>query len=313
MESKTKTTRLTKTNSGSSSRFLHCFKPPEMDINDRSCVPVRPVRGCRDGFSHHEPVFTYVDVAEKPGVVFTRILSDDLSVGGGGNNRDQNGVVEKKKRGGSRGGRKLLCMMRAVMFETSLAKKIRKKKHKQKQWQSDKNENSIQPEYSEDENGRTISRNSSSSSHYSSAITSSSSACSSSLSSDARQRYSDGIKLFRSNNSFDGKQKQDMNFHNQERRKGCSGPNNIGCCFLVISLFVLVFWGRVCAIVCTSTWLFFVPQRWRSSIINGSSSKNVGSSSKNVGDYANAKLHSEKYKKKIIMEGLLERNHSRGL
>ncbi|TXG67171.1 hypothetical protein EZV62_008446 [Acer yangbiense] len=269
MESKTKTTRLTKTNSGSSSRFLHCFKPPEMDINDRSCVPVRPVRGCRDGFSHHEPVFTYVDVAEKPGVVFTRILSDDV---GGGNNQDQNGVVEKKKRGGSRSGRKLLCMMRAVMFETSLAKKIRKKKHKHKQRQSDNNGNSIQQEYPDDENGRTISRNSSSSrysSALSSAITSSSSACSSSLSSNARQRYSDGINLFRSNNSFDGKQKQDMSFNNQERRKGCSGPNNIGCCFLVISLFVLVFWGRVCAIVCTSTCLFFVPQRWRSSIING--------------------------------------------
>ncbi|KAK2639270.1 hypothetical protein Ddye_027065 [Dipteronia dyeriana] len=301
MESKTKTRRLTKTNSGSSSRFLHCFKPPEMDINDRGCVPVRPVRGCKDGFIN-EPVFTYVDVAEKPGVVFSRILPDDVGVGGGGgNNQDQNGLVEKKKRGGNHGGRKLLRMMRAVMFETSLAKKIRKKKHKHKQWQSDKNGNSIQQEYSEDANGRTISRNSS-------AITSSSSsACSSSLSSNARQRYSDGINSFRLNNAVDRKQKPDMSFiHNQERRKGCRGRINIGCCFLVISLFVLVFWGRVCAIVCTSTWLFFVPQRWRSSIINVASSKNVG-------DYANTKLHSEKYKKKIIMDGLLERTHSRGL
>ncbi|KAK3199294.1 hypothetical protein Dsin_022709 [Dipteronia sinensis] len=304
MESKTKTRRLTKTNGGSSSRFLHCFKPPEMDINDRGCVPVRPVRGCTDGFSHHERVFTYVDVAEKPGVVFTRI-SDDVDVGVGGNKQDQNGVVEKKKIGGSRGGRKLLRMMRAVMFETSLAKKIRKKKHKHKQWQSDKNGNPLQQEYSEDENGRTISRKSSSSG-YSSAITSSS-AGSSSLSSNARQRDSDRINSFQSNNSLDGKQKRDMSFlHNQERRKGCYGRINMGCCFLVISLFVLVFWGRVCAIVCTSTWLVFVPQRWRSSIINVSSSKNGG-------DYTNAKLHFEKYKKKIITERLLERNHSRGL
>ncbi|KAK1580844.1 hypothetical protein Q3G72_000600 [Acer saccharum] len=259
MESKTKTTRLTKTNSGSSSRFLHCFKPPEMDINDRSCVPVRPVRGCRDGFGHHEPVFTYVDVAEKPGVVFTRILSDDVGSGGGGNNQDQNGVVEKKKRGGSRSGRKLLCMMRAVMFETSLAKKIRKKKHKHKQWQSDKNGNSIQQEYTEDENGRTISRNSSSSRYssvMSSTITSSSSACSSSLSSNARQ-----LSSFWS-----------------------SGEESV-------PLFVLQLGSFSC-------------------LNDGDHQSSTAPHRKNVGDYANAKLHSENYKKKIIMEGLLERNHS---
>ncbi|KAL5736170.1 hypothetical protein ACOSP7_030646 [Xanthoceras sorbifolium] len=298
MESKPNA-RLTK-NSSNSRRFLHCFRTPEMDKNGRVSGSFRRV----PGHDHDQPVFTYVDMGEKQGVVFPEILSDDVDVhDGGGNNKDRNGV-EKKKKSGNRGGRKLLLMMRAVMFETSLAKKIRKKKQKQKQKQCQSdgnllikpekpwNGNYLQQESSDDENGRTMSRNCSS--LRSSSSVTSSSGCSSSISSNPRHR-SERINSFRSNNSFEGKQ-------NQDRGRGYY-RSNICLCFLLISLFVLVFWGRVCAIVCTSTWLFFVPRRL-------STSGNV-LSSKNVVDYA--KFDSEKYKKKIIIEGLLERNHSRGL
>ncbi|CAN1239321.1 hypothetical protein LINGRAPRIM_LOCUS2328 [Linum grandiflorum] len=37
------------------------------------------------------------------------------------------------------------------------------------------------------------------------------------------------------------------------------GRSNVGLCLVVVSLVVLVFWGKICAIMFTSTWLFFVP------------------------------------------------------
>lgn len=253
-----------------------------MNVNGRRCTD-----GLSHGHDHHQPVSTNVNAGDhKQGVVFPEILFDDVGGGGGGGDGDGNNKdhtdVEKEKKGGRRGGgRKLLHIMRAVMFETTLAKKIRKKKQKHKQRKLDKKGNYGQEEYSEDENGRTVSINPSSMPS-SSTINTSSSACSSSLSSNPRYQ-SDSL---RSNNSSEEKQKQDIL---QERRRGCRC--HYGFCFLLFSLFVLVFWGRVCAIVCTTTCLLLAPPRSRN----------------NAADYA--MIDSERNKKKIILEGLLERNH----
>ncbi|KAK6154300.1 hypothetical protein DH2020_008548 [Rehmannia glutinosa] len=67
----------------------------------------------------------------------------------------------------------------------------------------------------------------------------------------------------------------------------------------LVSLVALVFWGKAFAIVtCTSTWLLLAPRR------RGHRLRRVGS---NVNDV----VDSVEYKKRVIMEGLLERNRSR--
>jgi hypothetical protein len=70
----------------------------------------------------------------------------------------------------------------------------------------------------------------------------------------------------------------------------------------------MIFWGRFCAILCTSAWLYFVP-RFTNSVVVGvdnhdDDDDDAKIKSKNVVD-----LDSEEYKKKVIMEGLLGRNN----
>lgn len=76
----------------------------------------------------------------------------------------------------------------------------------------------------------------------------------------------------------------------------CTYNPTLEMCIFLVCLFVLVFWGKVFAIVtCTSTWLFFAPGQ-RSHQLRGVDSSDV--------------IDSEEYKKRVIMEGLLERNRS---
>lgn len=133
----------------------------------------------------------------------------------------------------------------------------KKKKHKQKK---EKTIYPVQELYSEDENVKTAST------RYSS------SGSSSSVTSSTRNRST----------SSDG---------------GGTYVPKIGFYYVLMSLFVLIFWGKACAIVCTCTWLLFVPRR--------SVSNNVSSRIDEI-----SKACSERYKKKVIMEGLLERNNS---
>ncbi|KAJ4729925.1 Transmembrane protein [Melia azedarach] len=93
--------------------------------------------------------------------------------------------------------------------------------------------------------------------------------------------------------------------HNQERvvvkptEKSLMGCNSssFNCCIslLLMSLAVTILWGRICAILFTSIWLYFTPQQrtCRPENLKRSVSKK---------EY-------RVYKKRIIMEGLLERNH----
>lgn len=172
------------------------------------------------------------------------------------------------------------------------AKKIKKRKVIRKRKQPSKgtfsekpekselfNESSISQESMDIGSGRIFSSTASSSLCYSSnssAITSSS-ARSSSVSSHSKS-FSDRIKpITVRSKSFSEKGKSFSDQNKSFRRstfervvpmkdnkqenmqmKGCYGPN-MGLCFVLISLFVLVFWGRCCAIFCTSTWLLLVP------------------------------------------------------
>ncbi|GMJ00535.1 hypothetical protein like AT5G08240 [Hibiscus trionum] len=71
----------------------------------------------------------------------------------------------------------------------------------------------------------------------------------------------------------------------------------IGISVIMVTLIILVLWGRVCAILCTSAWLYICPRfRARS---------NANESTANPND---TYLSSKEYKKKVVLEGLLHRN-----
>lgn len=58
----------------------------------------------------------------------------------------------------------------------------------------------------------------------------------------------------------------------------------------------MLVWGKLCAILCTSAWFYFVPRlRSEDSVSNGLIS-------------AESFYDSEEYKKKVVMDGFLERS-----
>ncbi|MED6217454.1 hypothetical protein PIB30_017897 [Stylosanthes scabra] len=65
----------------------------------------------------------------------------------------------------------------------------------------------------------------------------------------------------------------------------------VGMSIIAVTLVIMVCWGRLCAILCTSAWLYYIP-RFNTS---ATASQNVD-------------LDSEEYKKKVIMDGILHRN-----
>ncbi|CAK8535190.1 unnamed protein product [Lathyrus sativus] len=82
----------------------------------------------------------------------------------------------------------------------------------------------------------------------------------------------------------------------EEKRK-----RNIALCIVwIFSLFVLILWGKLFAILCTSIWLYIVPSKQRREC-------------KEVSLYRESDFDSLRYKKKIIMEGILERTHTRAV
>ena len=88
-----------------------------------------------------------------------------------------------------------------------------------------------------------------------------------------------------------------------DTRKGCYtyGSNNMIVCLFLTSLLVLVLYGKFCAILCTSIGFFVVSPRRRWA-------RNEGCVCEET------EFDSVQYKKKIIMEGMLDRrsrNNSR--
>ncbi|KAG9441931.1 hypothetical protein H6P81_017785 [Aristolochia fimbriata] len=74
----------------------------------------------------------------------------------------------------------------------------------------------------------------------------------------------------------------------------------VGMSVLIVALVVLLLWGRLCAVFCTAAWFYFVP-RLRKETRPPESRAGSGSSSPDK--------DSVEYKKKVVMEGLLERSH----
>lgn len=109
-----------------------------------------------------------------------------------------------------------------------------------------------------------------------------------------------------SNRSFEHKVFEDSKQSKTKKiPKNRSNSSMNGLLLLLISLFMLVFWGRVCAIICTSTWIYFGPS-FRQNKEQEEVEAEITRKAEEVQE-----MGSRQYKKKVIMEGLLERTHSR--
>lgn len=80
---------------------------------------------------------------------------------------------------------------------------------------------------------------------------------------------------------------------------------NIGLSLIMLSLLVLIVYGKICAILCTSTWLLLMSARFKERVVVKNSLK---------WDYQlpRESVDSGEYKKRVIMEGLLDRNRGAG-
>ncbi|KAI4304926.1 hypothetical protein MLD38_040383 [Melastoma candidum] len=76
----------------------------------------------------------------------------------------------------------------------------------------------------------------------------------------------------------------------------------VGMSIVLVTLIVMVFWGHVCAILCTAAWFYVIPRlRWPPS--DRDVSKEGLESA-----WGEVDLSSEDNKKRVVLEGLLERN-----
>ncbi|KAK6146569.1 hypothetical protein DH2020_020438 [Rehmannia glutinosa] len=73
----------------------------------------------------------------------------------------------------------------------------------------------------------------------------------------------------------------------------------VGALIMAVTLIVMLIWGKLCAVICTAVWFYIIP-RFRAN--NGTFYVNkLKNSSKNID------VGSWEYKKKVVLEGFLER------
>ncbi|KAF8414014.1 hypothetical protein HHK36_002012 [Tetracentron sinense] len=267
---------------GEKNKFLLCFRPLDMD-------------GAIKSEGTEDPVFSYIAVEKKDNYMIPAILSS-LS-------EKENSKISPRKRNARQVFSRVL---RAVMFETSLIKKVRSRKVRQDLCRSDSNLSAKSEKFSDinrrkssEDDGRKI--DSTVSSSLSSSCSSSTTSTYVMPESKNSRSLADQKESFGSN-CFEQKQSKKNLQDPQRKTKGTVTrcfSSSAGLYLLLISLSIMIFWGRICAIFCTSAWLYFV-YRWNS----GDGPPENGNKS--------PEMDSREYKKKVIMEGLLERNRHRG-
>lgn len=79
----------------------------------------------------------------------------------------------------------------------------------------------------------------------------------------------------------------------------------IGMSIILVTLVIMMLWGKLCAILCTSAWFFIAPR------LGGAGEHSaVATADKRLPEsHNNLDLESVEYKKKVVLEGLLQRNH----
>ncbi|XP_059633367.1 uncharacterized protein At5g23160-like [Cornus florida] len=71
----------------------------------------------------------------------------------------------------------------------------------------------------------------------------------------------------------------------------------VGMSIIMVTLIIMLVWGRFCAILCTCAWFYVIP------------SLRIRAESRKEPNIGGSDLNSEEYKKKVVLEGFLERNH----
>ncbi|GMP92558.1 hypothetical protein CsSME_00042728 [Camellia sinensis var. sinensis] len=75
----------------------------------------------------------------------------------------------------------------------------------------------------------------------------------------------------------------------------------IGLSIIMVTLIIMFVWGRVCAILCTAA-LFYVVRRFKIVVRSSVSTQNES-------NQIDSDLNYDEYKKKVVLEGFLERKH----
>ncbi|KAI3698646.1 hypothetical protein L2E82_42348 [Cichorium intybus] len=79
----------------------------------------------------------------------------------------------------------------------------------------------------------------------------------------------------------------------------------IGMSVILVTLVIMVLWGKLCAILCTSAWFFVAPRL----VAAGERSTGPTPKKRRQDSHNNLDLESMEYKKRVVLEGLLQRNH----
>lgn len=262
-----------------------CFKP---DVYDHPFKPVSCLgKGGKENLLHHSNVFMSLPDGDK-----SDSSSDD--------SQEPRSAKSKPRRGFSR-------VFKAVLSRSSLARrKGSRKSEKETPYRPSKFEklcSSFGKKKSSSPNKETLDHSLRSDSSRSTLFSSSTAAASSSLTSSRASSVASNSRSAserKRSSSFDSLQLSQKPTTLSKKTNGCCS-SNVGLYFLLICLVALIFWGKAFAVFCTSTCLFLIPCRFKR--VDDRSGVNVNNSVHVID------VDSEEYKKKVIMEGLLERNN----
>ncbi|CAI9097024.1 OLC1v1033312C1 [Oldenlandia corymbosa var. corymbosa] len=109
-------------------------------------------------------------------------------------------------------------------------------------------------------------------------------------------------------------QREEKDTRNSRSSKVVAGKFDqmVGMSIIVVTLIIMVIWGKLCAILCTSAWLYFYPLLIRSTHthIHPQPNHNIPIITPNASKPLDLEhVESKKSKKKVVFEGFLERSH----
>ncbi|CAH2044137.1 unnamed protein product [Thlaspi arvense] len=82
----------------------------------------------------------------------------------------------------------------------------------------------------------------------------------------------------------------------------------IGISIIMLTLVIMLMWGRLCAILCTSAWCYFLP-RLKEAAVADKRKRSAGGKAEAALFPDDLDFNSQAYKKKVVLEGFLLRQH----
>ncbi|KAA8528922.1 hypothetical protein F0562_033590 [Nyssa sinensis] len=77
----------------------------------------------------------------------------------------------------------------------------------------------------------------------------------------------------------------------------------VGMSIIMVTLIIMLLWGRLCAILFTSAWFYFIPRFKTNATVESNATV------KDECNSGDSDVNSGEHKKKVVLEGFLERNH----